>query len=64
MYTPEYLENIQNNIFEADHILSEALRSIEKSTEYIEPLHPFHAAAVNTYNRLTTIILTLAELEG
>ena len=62
MYTPEYLKNIQNDIKTMIDHAENALNTIENSKEYTNHLHPFHAAAVATYNRLTTIILTLDRL--
>jgi hypothetical protein len=64
MYIPEYLNNIQRDLCEADCILTEAMQSIERSEEYMDRTHPFHAAAVSTYNKLLTIVLTITELEA
>lgn len=63
MYTPEYLRAIQNNIKAMIEQCETALQTIENCSEYNESIHPFHAAAVATYNRLTSIILHLDALE-
>lgn len=59
MYIPEYLEGIQPQIKEMVQDTQTALETLVNSAEYNDGLHPFHAAAVSTYNKLVTIILTL-----
>lgn len=63
MYTPNYLKYIQNDIKTMLFHCENALDTIENSAEYMDHLHPFHAAAVSTYNTLTSIALTLDGLE-
>ena len=64
MYLPEYLKNIQPEIKAMVSNCETALETIEASHEYNNPLHPFHAAAVATYNHLTTVVLRLDGLEA
>lgn len=63
MYTPKYLKDIRCPIKIMIAEAEKALETIEKSAEYTDSLHPFHASATATYNRLTTILLTLDGLE-
>ena len=64
MYTPKYLKDIRAEMKIMIANAEKALEKLEASAEYNDHLHPFHAAAVATYNRLTTILLTLDGLEG
>lgn len=64
MYIPEYMKNIQADVTAARDTLEKALETIENSTEYNERLHPFHAAAVANYNTITSIVLTLDQMEA
>lgn len=64
MYTPKYMKDIRPEAKTMIAAAEKALGKIENSVEYNDHLHPFHAAAVHTYNRLTTMVLTLDGLEG
>lgn len=63
MYTPNYLKEIQEEIKPMISAAEKALEKLEASAEYNDHLHPFHAAAVATYNRLISIVLELDALE-
>ena len=64
MYIPKYLKDIRPEMKIMIAAAEKALEKIENSTEYTDHLHPFHAAAVSTYNHLTTITITLDRLEA
>lgn len=64
MYTPKYLKEIRAEMKNMIRNAEKALEKLEASAEYNDHLHPFHAAAVATYNRLTSIVLELDGLEG
>lgn len=63
MYTPNYLEQIQDDIKAMIPAAEKALEKLEKSDEYNDHSHPFHAAAVATYNRLISILLQIEGME-
>ena len=64
MYTPAYLKQVRCEIKIMIYNAEKVLEKLEKSDEYNNHLHPFHAAAVSTYNKLTSIVLELDGLEG
>lgn len=63
MYIPKYLKDIRCEVKIMISEAEKALEKIEKSAEYTDHLHPFHASAVATYNHLISIVLTLDGLE-
>jgi len=58
-YAPNYLKNIQNELASIITFAENAAEKIEESHEYNNQLHPFHAASVAAYNRLTTVLLSI-----
>ena len=58
---PSYLADIQSNLADIFRVADQAAESIEDSTAYNNKNHPFHAAAVQTYNSLVSIIITMEE---
>lgn len=58
-YTPAYLAAIQNDLTTMQEAANRAAETIENSEEYKRRLHPYHNAAVATYNKLVSILLDL-----
>lgn len=58
-YTPEYLEQIQKELETICDAANRAAATIESNPAYTSRCHPFHAAAVSTYNTLVNVLLTV-----
>ncbi len=58
-YIPGYLEGIQDNLKTVIASIDRALEYIENGPSYQNHLHPYHAAAVSTYNRLVSVTIEI-----
>lgn len=56
---PAYLADVQKDVAQIISAAEKAAESIENSPAYSDRLHPFHAAAVSTFNSLVTVLLTV-----
>lgn len=56
---PAYLAAVQGDVLQIISAADRAAESIENSPAYLDGLHPFHAAAVSTYNALVSVLLTV-----
>lgn len=56
---PSHLADIQSEVNQIITAAEKAAESVENSPAYMNRLDPFHAAAVATYNRLVTVLLSV-----
>lgn len=62
-YTPAYLAAIQNDLAAILAAAENAAETIEASAEYQTLEHPHHAAAVSTFNRISSVLLDLERFQ-
>lgn len=59
----DYLAPIQNDLAALLAAAERAADTLENSQEYKNHLHPFHAAAVNTYNKFVSVLIEFERLK-
>lgn len=60
---PGYLEGIQDDLKTIIYAAERAADYIENGPTYQKNTHPFHAAAVSTYNRLVSVIIEMEKFQ-